>query len=171
MRWETIRKRCGWPNNAQAAVLQLLQGLSDVKERWSDKRVRRAGNEQGMTLVEIMVVVMIIGLVVGAVSVAAFRQFGRAKERTTRTIIANVESGVQLYMMENNDNCPKDLYDLYREKILKKPPKDAWGEDLTFKCPGEQNSDGFDVVSKGPDKQEGTEDDLTNFASATEDQP
>lgn len=151
---------------AEGPIARLRRGATCVA-RFATRLRRRGARpaDEGMTLVEIMVVVMIIGLVVGSVSVVAFNQLAKAKIKNTRTIVANVESGVQLYMMENNDDCPKSLDDLHAEKILKKAPKDAWDQALLFKCPGEQNSDSFDVISKGPDKTEGTEDDITNFGS------
>ena len=37
------------------------------------------------------------------------------------------------------------------------------GEEFIFRSPGDVMKD-FDLVSKGPDKQENTEDDVTNFS-------
>ena len=122
-----------------------------------------ADNEAGMTLVEIMVVVMIIGLIVGSVGVVAYNRYKTAQLKNTETILKRVEDAVTMYMMDNNGDCPKSLEELRDQKILNKDPKDAWGQDLVFKCPGEQNSDGIDLSSKGPDKQEGTEDDIKNW--------
>ena len=47
----------------------------------------------------------------------------------------------------------------YRE-LSKNDIKDPWGTPYTFKCPGTQDPDGADVISAGPDKQPGTEDDI-----------
>ena len=52
---------------------------------------------------------------------------------------------------------------LVSERLLKKHPKDPWGQELVFTCPGNNNPDGADVVSRGPDKREGTEDDVRNW--------
>ena len=38
-------------------------------------------------------------------------------------------------------------------------PKDPWKQDLIYKQPGENNRD-FDLISKGFDRNEGTEDDI-----------
>ena len=119
-----------------------------------------------MTLIEIMLVVAIIGLVMGAVGFVAFGRFQRAQIQNTKSVVKRVEDAVTMFMMENNGECPKDLKELHAQKILNKEPKDAWGRDLIFKCPGEQNPDGVDVVSSGPDKQEGTDDDIKNWEDA-----
>ena len=123
----------------------------------------RNTNDLGMTLIEIMVVVAIIALVMGGVGVFAFSRYQKAQVQTTKSWIKNIESAVEMYMMDNNGECPKTLQELHEQKILNKEPKDAWGKPFVFKCPGENNTDGFDVASSGRDKQEGTEDDLTNW--------
>lgn len=41
--------------------------------------------------------------------------------------------------------------------------KDPWGSDYLYTCPGTNNSGGFDLLSPGPDKSEGTEDDICNW--------
>jgi Type II secretion system (T2SS), protein G len=35
-----------------------------------------------------------------------------------------------------------------------------WGKDYLLKCPGAQGADSLDVISMGPDKQEGTAEDI-----------
>jgi general secretion pathway protein G len=40
---------------------------------------------------------------------------------------------------------------------------DPWGEEYIYQCPGKFNEDGYDLSSKGPDKREGTEDDVKNW--------
>ncbi|MCK5799042.1 MAG: type II secretion system protein GspG [Deltaproteobacteria bacterium] len=120
-------------------------------------------SQMGMTLIEIMVVVAIIGLLMGAVGVMAFGRYKKAQISTTEQIIKNLETAVQTYMMDNNGDCPKDLEELYTAKIVNKKPRDAWGQSLLFKCPGDHNKETADIESKGPDKREGTEDDLANW--------
>ena len=40
---------------------------------------------------------------------------------------------------------------------------DRWGEPYQYRIPGKHHPDGYDVFSKGPDKQEGTRDDIGNW--------
>ncbi|MBK8479978.1 MAG: type II secretion system protein GspG [Proteobacteria bacterium] len=126
------------------------------------QRVRGAASE-GFTLIEIMVVVMIIGLIVGSVGFVAFNRFKTAQIKSAQAIVKTVEGAIEMYMMDHNGECPKNVGELRSQRILSKEPKDPWNEVIIFRCPGEKNSDGADVFSKGPDKKEGTEDDLKNW--------
>jgi len=65
-------------------------------------------------------------------------------------------------MMENNGDCPENLSALRADGTLSKEAKDPWGKELQFACPGEENSEGFDLTSSGPDKKFGTEDDIAD---------
>jgi general secretion pathway protein G len=48
-----------------------------------------------------------------------------------------------------------------------KIPLDPWGEPYQYRNPGERNKGSYDIWSKGPDKQSGTEDDIGNWDSGT----
>ncbi|MBI2933081.1 MAG: type II secretion system protein GspG, partial [Planctomycetes bacterium] len=39
-------------------------------------------------------------------------------------------------------------------------PKDPWGNEYVYKCPGEKYPDSYDLLSLGKDGQAGTEDDV-----------
>jgi general secretion pathway protein G len=125
-------------------------------------RVRRLA-ARGMTLIEIMVVVAIIGMLMGTVGVYAFGRLEKARVTDTKLVIKNIENALVQFQTDNTDSCPKSLSDLYTQKYLTKEPLDAWGQPLSFKCPGEHNTDGADIVSKGKDKQEGTQDDIHSW--------
>ena len=42
-------------------------------------------------------------------------------------------------------------------------PPDPWGEPYQYAYPGQHNKSSYDLWSKGPDKQSGTADDITNW--------
>jgi general secretion pathway protein G len=150
-------------------MMRLRSIVKILKRRRRSRAVRQmSDNQLGMTLIEIMVVVAIIGLLMGTVGVVAYNRFKKAQKVNTKQIITNVQNAVQTYHLDNNGECPKDLRELYTQKILNKEPKDAWGQPLIFKCPGEHNKDGIDVLSKGPDKREGTPDDIKNWSEGSE---
>ena len=130
--------------------------------RRNNRGIRRAIS-RGMTLVEIMVVVAIIGMLMGTVGVYAYGRLEKAKITDTKVIIKNIEQALVHFQTDNTDGCPKSLTDLYTQKYLTKDPVDAWGQPLIFKCPGEHNPDGADIVSKGKDKTEGTADDIKSW--------
>lgn len=121
------------------------------------------GMSRGMTLIEIMVVVAIMGMLMGAVGVFAYGRLEKARETDTKMVIKSIEQALVHYQTDNTDGCPKSLDDLYEQKYLTKKPVDAWNSPLSFKCPGEHNTDGADIVSTGKDKKEGTADDIKSW--------
>lgn len=116
---------------------------------------------RGMTLIEIMVVLAIIGLIVGGISVMAFNRFSDAQGDTARNQTVQISQLVEQYMLMKKGKCPKTLQELKAAGIASKVTKDPWGNDYTFKCPGEHGS--VDVTSNGPDGEQGTEDDIHNY--------
>ena len=44
-----------------------------------------------------------------------------------------------------------------------KIPTDPWGEPYQYRYPGVKNKDRYDLWSKGPDKTDGTDDDIGNW--------
>jgi len=117
----------------------------------------------GFTLLEVMIVLAIIGLIAGGIGVTVFNQFKKAQVKTAKTQVTEISGAVQQYMMENNSECPKGMEDLVAKKNLKKLIKDPWGKDFSLKCPGTNDTDGADITSSGPDKQEGTADDIKSW--------
>jgi general secretion pathway protein G len=128
----------------------------------SRKRVNP--QQGGMTLVEIMVVVTIIGVVMGAVGFYAIPMLNKANCKTAWSEAQTIAQAVSVYQTENNGDCPKSLDDLVQGKFLSKAPVDPWGQPFNYKCPGDKAADGADIWSKGRDKQEGTEDDVRGWA-------
>lgn len=45
-----------------------------------------------------------------------------------------------------------------------KLPLDPWKEPYVYRYPGVKNKSSYDVFSKGPDRQEGTKDDIGNWS-------
>jgi general secretion pathway protein G len=123
-----------------------------------------ADAERGFTLIEIMIVVAIIGLIMSSVGIVAVKQWRRAQVEDAKRTVHTVEAAVDLFSTQHNDPCPQGgIAGLVSERLLKKHPKDPWGQELIFTCPGTNNPEGADVVSKGPDKQEGTADDIRSW--------
>jgi general secretion pathway protein G len=139
------------------------------EEELMDRRIqgrlaqRRRRRTRGMTLVEIMVVVAIIGMIMGAVAVGAMSQLEKAKVKNTKMIIHNVQEALVHYATDNTDSCPKGLGELVSQKYLNKDPKDDWGQPLMYVCPSTHGGDSADVWSKGKDKQDGTADDIRSW--------
>ena len=131
-------------------------------------RLRRRA-ARGMTLLEIMIVIAILGLIASVVVVAVMNNLQRAKGTTARLKIGEIQKALELYAVDNED-YPSQSEGL---KALISPPgggpaylkekdvpKDPWAQEFMYFNPARGGSSGIEVVSKGPDKQEGTEDDV-----------
>lgn len=113
---------------------------------------------EGMTLVEIMIVVIIMALIATAVGVAVLPRLEKARVDSTRTDAQAIRSAVTLYLGENpGGDCPS-VDDLVEGGYLdsSKRTTDAWDNDFIVECEG----DNVTVISAGPDGKRGTEDDI-----------
>jgi len=117
-------------------------------------------SEAGMTMLEIMIVLAIIGLVMSVVGVGVFQSFKKAQKKIAQVAVNEIASKTVQYMTDNNNECPKSVDDLVAQKYMPKKQKDPWNHDFILRCPGTVNVDGIDVISLGPDGQEGTPDDI-----------
>jgi general secretion pathway protein G len=119
--------------------------------------------EAGFTLIEIMIVLAIIALIAGGVGTAVFSQYKKAQVKIARQRVTAVKNGVSQYMIDNN-TCPKSIDDLIAQKYLDRGnAKDPWGKEFTFHCPGTNDTENADITSSGPDKQDGTPDDIRSW--------
>jgi general secretion pathway protein G len=117
----------------------------------------------GFTLLEVMIVLALIGLIAGTIGVGVFKQYQKGQVRTAKVNVKEIGDAITQYMIENNNECPKGMADLEAKKNIRKAFKDPWGKDFIIKCPGQNDTDGADVISAGPDKQEGTTDDIKSW--------
>jgi general secretion pathway protein G len=127
-------------------------------------------SRRGFTLIELMVVIVILGLLAALVAPKFLKRGEEAKVTTTEVQMKNIEQALKLYKLHNSfyptteqglkalvekpeeDPVPKKWKGPYLERI----PKDAWGNDFIYISDGKQ----FNLISPGPDGEEGTEDDL-----------
>jgi general secretion pathway protein G len=116
--------------------------------------------QAGMTMLEIMIVLAIIGLVMSVVGVGVYSSYKKAQKKIAQVAVNEIASKTVQYMTDNNNECPKTIDDLVAQKYMPKKQKDPWNRDFILRCPGQVNTDGIDVVSLGPDGQEGTADDI-----------
>ena len=130
--------------------------------RGRKRAVESAGRtvEAGMTMLEIMIVLAIIGLVMSVVGVGVFQQFKKAQKKVAQVAVNEIAAKSVQFMTDNSNECPKSIDDLVAQKYMPKKQKDPWNRDFILRCPGTINTDGIDVISLGPDGQEGTPDDI-----------
>ncbi|HYZ90039.1 MAG TPA: type II secretion system protein GspG [Myxococcales bacterium] len=119
------------------------------------ERLRRLRRSRGMTLIEIMVVLVILGLIAGAIGFNVFQRLKDAQVKTAQLDLKAISDGVDLYHVETG-NWPDNIAVL-APKYVREIRKDPWGNDYQYLKTG----DGYDVYSYGPDKAQGGGDDIT----------
>lgn len=139
----------------------------EYKTRSSRTNKRR---QRGLTLVEILVVVTILGLIAGIVGVAVINTLEDTQKDATKAQISELGKSLDIYKVKfgRYPNSTEGLNSLLnppngKKPIIEKLPKDAWSSDFVYLSPGQHNPAKYDIYSKGPDGQGGTEDDITNW--------
>lgn len=115
--------------------------------------------------------VVVTALLVGAAGLLCSLLVGnpfvvhrRSERDTTRMQMQIVDSAISLYRLDR-DATPRSLDDLTQpdsragQPYLAGRPRDAWGHDFEYRVI-DAASGRFELVSGGPDRQFGTEDDL-----------
>ena len=120
----------------------------------------------GFTLIEMMVVLAIIAGLAALVGPAIFKNLKKADATTAKTQIVQLGNSVKDYYMDMHQ-YPKRLEDLVQNPGSDKwngpyleggaLPKDPWGEDYHYECPGSHNAKDIDIYSYGADKTPGGE--------------
>lgn len=120
-----------------------------------------ARSQRGMTLIEIMVVMAIIGLIGVVVAVNVGGAQDDANVMATRTLVTGTIPGVLDTYRATRREYPESLEALVEMKRLRKNQlQDAWNQPLTY----EVTETGFRLCSGGPDKRNGGNDDICNDA-------
>ncbi len=117
--------------------------------------------QQGMTLVEIMIVVVIMAMIAAAVGFSALGATDSARIDTAKTEVKSVSGVAELYLSQHAGiECPT-LDELQQSRLLRRGAsgKDPWGNQYEIVC---QDGD-VNVTSAGPDREPGTTDDVSAF--------
>ncbi len=114
--------------------------------------------KRGVTLIEVMIVVVILGLIAGGVAVAVFPKLKKAQVDTTTTSARALRSVAETWRSEHaSDQCPTPQV-LLNDHAIDSASKitDAWDDPFTITCQEDETI----VTSPGPDKKENTADDI-----------
>lgn len=130
----------------------------------------------GFTLLEIMIVVSIIVLLLGA---AVFQMRGQLQNARVVTASGDVQTYSTALMTYESMNGALPSTSQGLKALVERPggePKprrwvqgmgslvqDPWHQDYFYEVPGKHNPTSYDLYSAGPDKQPGTEDDIGNW--------
>ncbi|MSP16843.1 MAG: prepilin-type N-terminal cleavage/methylation domain-containing protein [Myxococcales bacterium] len=120
--------------------------------------------QSGVTLIEIMIVLAIIALIMGfLVGPRVIAYLKEARVKTAWMMSKQFEEAYGKWISDHDDTCPAALEDLAKY-TNKKDIKDPWGQDFIMKCgEGAPEDSEFGVLSRGPDKKEGSEDDVKSW--------
>src|SRR5207248_5328572 len=96
------------------------------------RHLRKAGKAaaRGMTLIEIMVVLVILGLIAGAIGYNVFNQLKEAQINTARLDLKKLSDSLDMYRVEVGQ-LPDNLQQLV-PKIVKERRKDPWGVEYKY---------------------------------------
>jgi len=136
-----------------------MQNETQKKKPQSRRRKNR-----GMTLIEIMVVITILGLIAAAVGIAVVPKLEQAKHDTAVLDIHNIQSALKLYYAKkgNYPDTASGLNALVQDQEFESIPKDPWKNDYLY-----LNEGGKPLVkSYGRDGQEGGEGPDADVSSA-----
>ena len=117
---------------------------------------RRARNQRGFSLIELMVVITIIGLLGGIVGVNVYRMMKKATISTTKTQMRNIEAQIQAFRLEKR-RLPETLDELVGEDGFldtDEVPTDSWNHDFFYEPQGSRD---YELISWGADGVEGGE--------------
>ena len=112
----------------------------------------------GFTLVELMVVILIIGLLATVVIINVLPATDKAAATKAKADISTLEEAVELYRLNRlaYPSGEQGLQALVSERLIKRLPKDPWGNPYRYAAPGRDGRE-FDIISYGADGREGGE--------------
>ena len=129
----------------------------------------RRRSQAGVTLIEMLVVVTIIGLFVALVGPALFRRVDEAKMTQARAQIDGFMTALGTYKLDTGAFPtteqglaalrikPADVLQWSGPYMPKDVPKDPWAHDYIYHFPGEHQTDEPEIICLGADGQPGGE--------------
>lgn len=130
----------------------------------------RGPDERGMTLIEIIVVIVVLGILAGVVGTQVFGRVGESRTQVARTQIEQFATQLDLYRLDNGryptteqglaalrerPTAPPEPRAWKGPYARKEIPLDPWGNPYVYRSPGEHGA--YDLLSLGADGREGGE--------------
>ena len=140
---------------------------------------RRRTRQSAFTLLEIMLVVAIIALLLGAGFFILGDKLKIGQDARVKADLVAFDSALQTYRMAADDQLPTTEQGLQAlvampqtdpkpskwYQLMVRLPKDPWGRDYVYVYPGKHNPNSYDIYSKGKDGLADTADDMGNWDS------
>lgn len=123
---------------------------------------------KGFTLLELLVVMVIIGLLVGYVGPRYFSQLGKSEIKAARAQIDALAKALDLYRLDIGHypdqqsglnalmTAPSNESKWQGPYLQKAVPTDPWGQSYQYRIPGEKSE--YDLYSYGKDGKPGGSD-------------
>jgi general secretion pathway protein G len=137
-------------------------------------------HEKGFTLIELMVVIAILALLGGVVAPQVMNKLKEAKPQKAGIDLERIGMALDMYAVQNGDypTTEQGLDALLRQPTSQPEPLnwngpyvkagtkflDPWNNEYVYESPSTHEGYDYDLYSYGPDKQEGGEDDITNWS-------
>lgn len=130
----------------------------------------------GFTLIELLIALVIIGLLVGVVGPALFKNIGKSEVTTARAQIDSLTKAIDQYRLDTGHFPTGDagLAALTEKPVgatrwngpylQKTAPADPWGRPYLYQSPGVRNAD-YDVYSLGRDGAPGGKDESADIGN------
>ncbi len=130
--------------------------------------------QRGFTLIELLLVLVILGILAAIVVPKFSGRTEQARITAAQTQIAAFSTALDAFEVDNGYypkgksglmdlmQAPRDAKN-WRGPYLKDIPKDPWGNDYVYECPGRHNTSSYDITSGGADGRVGNDDDITNW--------
>ena len=121
------------------------------------RRMRRAAS-RGVTLIEILIVLAIVGLIAGGVAVVAVPKYQESQKNQAKIDARTIHPIAEKYRVDHpGEQCPTvELLRDKKELAACSKITDPWDSPYKINCGDED----ITVVSLGPDKKENTGDDI-----------
>ena len=130
---------------------------------------------QGFTLLELLVVMVIIGLLASYVGPKYFAQLGKSEVKTAKAQIGSFGKALDQYRLDTGhypttenglvalNVAPSNEPKWQGPYLAKTAPNDPWGKPYQYKMPGEHGE--YDLWSFGPDGNSGGSGDAADVVS------
>jgi general secretion pathway protein G len=135
--------------------------MTDMRDSRSSRRPATRRSQRGMTLIEIMVVIVLIGGILAVIGGAIFSNKDKANHKLAKIQVEKVAASIEQYNSDVGE-YPRTLEDLTNDPQINgwlgpygsaKDLKDPFNKPLHYTVPGENSE--FDLLSYGKDGQPG----------------